>query len=548
MKAQIKQAFPQLTDDEINTIIPNKEEMSFMKIETHSGEVVTAHCLGKKPIVFHIRDAFFPTIYLLWMFPKESLPSFTTWYVVVPKFQNGADLMLPGIIIDEKVGLRAYGRLKKGETVAVNTNQNAAAVAVGRTALSSEDMYMAGRRGKGVEILHCIGDKLWELGGKESPPQWGPPAVMQSANNEEEASQEMTEQSDEAQATIPEDDTKPESSVDQQPVGEETESNADEATEGIAEGESETQKSPQELMDELVEYCFLKALKTSAKKIELPVLTSNFFRLHMVPACPSDKSLDVKKSSYKKLSKFLDLMKKEGVLVVKELTKGVESITDINHGHDRIRQFKLQEESCERKSDPLETVKEVGKYLPPVITPLFLVNANTLALFSSGRYRYVLQSKFLFIGMWSLRFFFRKGSSLRAQEVRSFLTDYVKQNNLQDESSKRSVDRWVPSVICFLKIHHLCSQVKLDPILSDVALKKGENELKMSWEELMSRVMSKLSPAYEMVFPDGAEPIILKGQLEPVEISTASRAGNKKVTLISGLETFRIDLEQFAHR
>ena len=99
-----------------------------------------------------------------------------------------------------------------------------------------------------------------------------------------------------------------------------------------------------------------------------------------------------------------------------------------------------------------------------------------------------------------------------------------------------------------MKIHHLCSQVKLDPILSDVALKKGENELKMSWEELMSRVMSKLSPAYEMVFPDGAEPIILKGQLEPVEISTASRAGNKKVTLISGLETFRIDLEQFAHR
>ena len=398
MKAQIKQAFPQLSDDEINTIIPNKEEMSFMKIETHSGEVVTAHCLGKKPIVFHIRDAFFPTIYLLWMLPKESLPSFTTWYVVVPKFQNGADLMLPGIIIDEKVGLRAYGRLKKGETVAVNTNQNAAAVAVGRTALSSEDMYMAGRRGKGVEILHCIGDKLWELGGKESPPQWGPPAVMQSANNEEEASQEMTEQSDEAQA-IPEDDTKPESSVDQQPVGEETESKADEATEGLAEGESEPQKSPQELMDELVEYCFLKALKTSAKKIELPVLTSNFFRLHMVPACPSDKSLDVKKSSYKKLSKFLDLMKKEGVLVVKELTKGVESITDINHGHDRIRQFKLQEESCERKSDPLETVKEVGKYLPPVITPLFLVNANTLALFSPGRYRYVLQSKFLFIGM-----------------------------------------------------------------------------------------------------------------------------------------------------
>lgn len=60
-------------------------------------------------------------------------------------------------------------------------------------------------------------------------------------------------------------------------------------------------------MDELLDYCFLKALKTTAKKIDLPVLTSNFYRLHIVPACPADKSLDVKKSSFKKLSKFLEV-------------------------------------------------------------------------------------------------------------------------------------------------------------------------------------------------------------------------------------------------
>lgn len=92
------------------------------------------------------------------------------------------------------------------------------------------------------------------------------------------------------------------------------------------------------------------------------------------------------------------------------------------------------------------------------------------------------------------------------------------------------------------------SQVTLDPILSDVLLKKGETAATLSWEELMSRCQSKLSIVYEMIFPNQTAPVIVKGELEPVDITTASRAGNKKVTLISGLETYRIDLDEFARR
>lgn len=58
-----------------------------------------------------------------------------------------------------------------------------------------------------------------------------------------------------------------------------------------------------EAMDNLLLHCFLKTWKTSAKKIDLPILTSNFYRLHMIPACPDGVTLDIKKSSYKKLSK-----------------------------------------------------------------------------------------------------------------------------------------------------------------------------------------------------------------------------------------------------
>jgi translation initiation factor 2D len=76
-------------------------------------------------------------------------------------------------------------------------------------------------------------------------------------------------------------------------------------------------RSPQEIMDERLERSFLQAWKTSAKRPELPMLCSNFYRLHMVPQ--AREPLDVKKSSFKKLSKFLAQMQKEGVVKVQEL-------------------------------------------------------------------------------------------------------------------------------------------------------------------------------------------------------------------------------------
>jgi translation initiation factor 2D len=289
--------------------------------------------------------------------------------------------MLPRIIVKDEMGLRAYGRLNKGVTVAVNSNTNSAAVAVGITALSSEDMYMAGRRGKGIEILHCIGDFLWQAGTKESPPELGSPGSQSSDNAKETAPQDATAITEEGTET----EEKKEENVVQAPdVIQECSPDVGDSTEVQVE-----QKNPQEIMDELLNYCFFKALKTSAKKIELPVLTSNFYRLHIVPACPSEKILDVKKSSYKKLSKFLETLKKEGVIDVKEFTKGVESISAIRYDHERIRSFRVDINDKAEPAPALEKVGEIDKYLPPVITRMYAINAVCLPLFA-GTYRSVL--------------------------------------------------------------------------------------------------------------------------------------------------------------
>lgn len=50
-----------------------------------------------------------------------------------------------------------------------------AAVAVGITALSSEDMYLAAGHGKCVEIFHVIGDMLCQLGKPPLRPDLGSP-------------------------------------------------------------------------------------------------------------------------------------------------------------------------------------------------------------------------------------------------------------------------------------------------------------------------------------------------------------------------------------
>ncbi len=49
---------------------------------------------------------------------------------------------------------------------------------------------------------------------------------------------------------------------------------------------------PEDDMDELLENAFLRACKVSAKKIELPILSSNFYRVHIVTSCPPGKYLD----------------------------------------------------------------------------------------------------------------------------------------------------------------------------------------------------------------------------------------------------------------
>lgn len=270
----------------------------------------------------------------------------------------------------------------------------------------------------------------------------------------------------------------------------------------------EDPRSPQEIMDELLENAFLQAWKTSAKKVELPMLTSNFFRVHMVSQCPKGKSLDVKKSSYKKLSKFLSEKAKEGIITVKELTKGVESITNVKRDHEKIEHFRVVK--VVKDEEPEEEVLPCDmKYEPPEITELFIVSGPVQAIFKP-------------LGI-------PKGRGLTGPQVRDEVKRYVLENDLQDPEQK--------------------GLVKLNPELAGVVLGKGENNVfSLKWDDLHSRIQAKMSNGFSMKFPGETEAKVSKGALEPIEISTMTRSGNKKVTLVHKLELFRINPKELAQK
>merc|ERR1719348_2821689 len=181
LKASLKACYPALTDTDLATLLPNKEELIVSKIFTFSEESVLLYSLAKHMVFFQVEKAglmFWPTVYTLWRHPSL-LPTLTTWPPVLARLTRGADLMLPGVIVDSERGIKAYceGKLEKGDLVAVNLQSNKAPVAVGTAWLSSEDMYMAAKKGKCVSVVHFYGDQLWAAGTREQMPDLGGPEM-----------------------------------------------------------------------------------------------------------------------------------------------------------------------------------------------------------------------------------------------------------------------------------------------------------------------------------------------------------------------------------
>ncbi|CAH3015379.1 unnamed protein product [Porites evermanni] len=524
LRSDVSNSFPSLSLDEISELIPNKEEISVMRVMTHSGQNITVFCLSGEPIFFEVEKRVIPTVYTLWKFP-DLLLSFTTWPPVLEKLKGGADLMLPGVVVPSE-GVSALGRFEKGAICSVCLNENRAPVAVGVTLVSSRDLLEDGMRGKGVMIYHVYQDLLWAHGSKRPLPQL---TVLDDEVKTDEVKNSLQELSfDDAEGTEhnkSREDSYIDGSTDTEGgfTGDDVENNeanaanaagdeneqtlSEEATyKDVEEEATDTPNSLLDNMDDLLEYCFFCTL-LRMKKVELPLLTSTFFRTYLLPSCPAGKSLDIKKSSFKKLSKFLQCMQDRRLIIVQEASKGVDQISTIVWENPELKDFKAKRPVVENATEVTSLPASAGTQTePPRIEELFSVSAAMLPIFSE--------------------FGYRKSAVMSPSDVRTVVTNYVKSHELVSTENKR--------------------MVVLDPTLTKILLNKNEDIAFLPWDQLIERVSSKMNKCHQITFP-GQDPLIRKGKIESIEIKVEQRMGNKKVTLIRNLELYGISPQEFAH-
>ncbi|XP_033054557.1 eukaryotic translation initiation factor 2D isoform X4 [Trachypithecus francoisi] len=347
LRADVTTAFPTLGTDQVSELVPGKEELNIVKLYAYKGDAVTVYVSGGNPILFELEKNLYPTVYTLWSYP-DLLPTFTTWPLVLEKLVGGADLMLPGLVMSP-AGLP---QVQKGDLCAISLVGNRlsltlvsgflllrAPVAIGVAAMSTAEMLTSGLKGRGFSVLHTYQDHLWRSGNKSSPPSIAPLALDSADLSEEKGSVQVdsTLQGDMRHMIL---EGEEENGEAHQACEEKSPSEAPEDTStGAMNQDSTDSKTLQEQMDELLQQCFLHALKCRVKKADLPLLTSTFLGSHMFSCCPEGRQLDIRKSSYKKLSKFLQQMQQEQIIQVKELSKGVESIVAVDWKHPRKGSF-----------------------------------------------------------------------------------------------------------------------------------------------------------------------------------------------------------------
>ncbi|KAH9331350.1 hypothetical protein KI387_003458, partial [Taxus chinensis] len=336
LRRNIRERFSLASDADIDVIFPPKAEITIAKL-TNRVHVYAVE--GGPPIVFDVDGRgtdIFPTVYALWKAPNL-LPSFVLKGGEVSRFViGGADLMFPGISIPPE-GLPSFS---VGEAWSVKVPGNTYPIAVGATYTSSAEASKAGLRGKALRITHYYRDTLWESAEGRYIPNEGfledvvleDPAYVVASQATGRPESEVINSPDHLQRGIgndgdtsvqgPKFDPGNETTVllsaekessEQVAKGLEELKVADSIEEEASSGKSQSASLTVEETDALLDKCFLQALHTTVKDKDLPMPGSTLWSNHILACRPPGITLDIKKSSPKKLSKWLQAKSSHGL-------------------------------------------------------------------------------------------------------------------------------------------------------------------------------------------------------------------------------------------
>ena len=316
-----------VAEEALDVLLPPKGDVRVAKVASPSRALVysaddpSAEGLSA-PVVVDTsgKGDFVPTVFALWRCPSLLRPVVCKHAGVSAFLVGGADLMVPGV---QQASVDALATVAGGTLFAVFVPGNPCAVAVGMLTPSSERLGAANGKGRLLTLVQVYRDSLWELAAKEAqlPNEGFLPDRVESMMGCDAAGDGDAPDSENCDAALTDEVAAP------APDESHNAAAGGVAVEDVAASSVMTAPAPHddekptsstEEMDALLDACLLQALRTRIKDKDLPLLCGALLTTHLLPCRPEGSHVDVKKSSHKKLGKFLQAKATDGLLTVRE--------------------------------------------------------------------------------------------------------------------------------------------------------------------------------------------------------------------------------------
>ncbi|KZT25056.1 hypothetical protein NEOLEDRAFT_1093490 [Neolentinus lepideus HHB14362 ss-1] len=509
LKQRIADKF-QLSPEDAELLVP--DGLKSVKFESHQGKPGVAYLSQDgDPLWFTLGKGsqdLVPTVYTLWK-KYDLLPTITTPEPVIPRIQDGADLMIPGVVSwpsplapNELVSISKYLRPE---------HKRSPPFAVGRTEAGVDHVKLGeeGAKGKAVIVWHAWKDGLWNIGsGGEMPPDVE--VEVDSASSADQVSGEggpssplppaSETQSPEVNAVAKAQEPEPELSEPVQPS-----------------------LAPDEIT-EILRTSLLLSLATPPPSSSFPMLSTTFYTSHILPYRPaymatSSTPVDIKHSSAKSLSAFLKSMEKAGLLTLKS-QKGDIVVTGVNGAHPDVESVRkgyktikeVEENDKKRREREIEEGKnrsekdvDIREYYKPF--------GQTLPWFKEAGQ----EASTLFL----------------LADLRIFLNAYITSHNLVNAHQQQFINVSEDPVL----LSAITGPLPGKPKPREEGNSPADTDF-LKREDIMKRLVERMQ-AWHEIRVDGKSGVVKKGVLPPVTLTMKSRQNKRKtVTIVTGLEPF----------
>jgi translation initiation factor 2D len=466
---------------------------------------------------------------MLWRLPTI-VPIVHTAPNVILKLQSGADLMTPGLTnppFDK--------RAKKGAIVAVaDMEEETVPIAVGTAEIDISALRaVQGVKGHAVRIQHWLGDELWAYS-PSGKPGVDPPDELEPTWKDQ--IQELNDARELAEKTA---DMKLEDESEEQ-GGVKLEARTADAVDGkertkeeeVAETEPEREFSTKEI-DEAFRNAFLYGVRHQMRTnpdaknfgLDFPLQQSWVLSSLVQPFLPAftpqqASQLQIKKTSYKNVKKFIRSLDKEKIIKSKERDGNEVVIFDIDFEDPAIVDFTPYR--LPKKETAAGTALGRGTKATEVAQP----NGGDSAIGQTLKIVTLYKPKEKYAPL------FEPSNSdshalYSAAELGVITNSYIEAENLVKETNKRLV-----SLNPFLANTVFNSNSALD--------KEVQSRRSVQRDTLSKRIIDGCTLYYHIIRNDDASSKPKSGLPPKINILLETRTGSKTVTKVSGLEPFFI--------